>query len=517
MFFMIHENAGKLPTKKIDLKALENAFYTPQNPKKVKFGTSGHRGQLGDGFCKLHALSIAQAVAKMHKEDNITGKILVGGDTRLMSKTTAQLCAQVLTANGFKVILPSIPVPTPVFSFEILAGRACACLNGTASHNPPQDMGLKYNGANGGPADSTITTRIEKDANYFLQHPEEIKQITLEEAKQKGLLEDADIITPYVKALGKKIDFKVIKEAKLHAAIHPLGGTTLPFWQAIKREYQLEDLDIVSHDINPSFDFIPLDHDGKTRMDPSSPYPMTPLLNLVKGAYQFAGACDPDGDRFGSATQKGGLIVPNHALCVMANYLIGKQKDLTGKQIGRTLGTTMLLDKIAAANKITIDEVNVGFKYFVKGLSEGRYVLAGEESAGMSVANWTTEKDGMFAVCLLLEIMSATAQDIAGLYKQLTLIYGEPSYTRIDNTVTEESKARFAKFNADTFKDIQNIAGERVLKIRATDGIKIYLENSWVLARMSGTEPIIKLYAETLKGAEHLKEIIKESSKIFGF
>ena len=514
---MINENAGKLPTQKIDLVALEKAFYNAQNPKRVKFGTSGHRGQLGDGFCKLHALSIAQAVAKMHKEDNINGKILVGGDTRLMSKVTAELCAQVLTANGFHVILPSIPVPTPVFSFEILEGRACACLNGTASHNPPQDMGLKYNGANGGPAASEITTRIEKDANYFLTHPEEIKQISLEEAKQKGLLEDADIITPYILALGKKIDFKIIKNAQIKTAIHPLGGTTLPFWKAIKQEYKLEDLDIVSHDINPSFDFIPLDHDGKTRMDPSSPYPMAPLLKLVQHAYQFAGACDPDGDRFGSATQKGGLIVPNHALCVMADYLIKKQKDLAGKQIGRTLGTTMLLDKIADANKISIDEVNVGFKYFVKGLSEGRYILAGEESAGMSVSNWTTEKDGIFAVCLLLEIMSATGQDIAGLYKQLTSIYGEPSYTRIDNTVTEESKARFSQFSAESFKNLQTIAGERVLKIRATDGIKIYLENSWVLARMSGTEPIIKLYAETFKGAEHLQELIKESSKIFGF
>ncbi len=514
---MIHENAGKLPTKTIDTDALISAFYGAKNPKPVKFGTSGHRGELGDGFCQMHALSIAQAVAKMHKEDNITGKILVGGDTRLMSKETAQLCAQVLTANGFKVILPSIPVPTPVFSFEILSKRACACLNGTASHNPPQDMGLKYNGADGGPAGSEITSRIEKYANYFLNNPNEIKQISLEEAKQKGLIENADIVTPYVKALGKKIDFKLIRDAKVKTAIHPLGGTTLPFWKTIKQKYKLDNLDIVSHDIDPTFKFIPLDHDGKTRMDPSSPYPMAPLLKLVENAYQFAGACDPDGDRFGSATQKGGLIVPNHALCVMADYLIRRQKDLKGKQIGRTLGTTMLLDKIAEANKITIDEVNVGFKYFVKGLTEGKYILSGEESAGMSVSNWTTEKDGMFAVCLLLEITSATGQDIAGLYKQLTLIHGEPSYTRIDNTVTEESKVRFSKYSADDFKDLQTLAGEKVLKIRATDGIKIYLENSWVLARKSGTEPIIKLYAETFKGPEHLQKIITESSKLFGF
>ena len=512
---MINENAGKLPTEKIDLDKLKNDFYKAQQPKPVKFGTSGHRGQLGNGFCEMHALSIAQAVAKMHLEDNIKGKILVGGDTRLMSKATAELCAQVLTANGLKVILPDIPVPTPVFSFEILEGRACACLNGTASHNPPQDMGLKYNGANGGPASGDITSRIEKYANYFMENPKEIKQISLQEAKHKGLLEDADIISPYIKALGRKIDFNIIKNAKIRAAIHPLGGTTLPFWKAIKREYKLDDLDIVSHDINPSFDFIPLDHDGKTRMDPSSPYPMAPLLKLVQGAYQFAGACDPDGDRFGSATQKGGLIVPNHALCVMADYLIKKQKDLAGKQIGRTLGTTMLLDKIAEANKITVDEVNVGFKYFVKGLSEGRYILAGEESAGMSIANWTTEKDGMFAVCLLLEIMSATAQDIAGLYKQLTLVYGKPDYTRIDNTVTDDIKARFVKLSADSFNNLQTLAGEKVLKIRDTDGIKIYLENSWVLARMSGTEPIIKLYAETFKGKEHLQKILKESAKIF--
>jgi phosphoglucomutase len=514
---MIDKNAGRLPRATINTEKLEHEFYNPQSaPAPVKFGTSGHRGVLGGGFCALHAKAIAQAVAKLHLENKIEGEILVGGDTRLMSRSTADICACVLAANGFKIILPQIPVPTPVFSFEILAKRAAASLNGTASHNPPQDMGLKYNPANGGPANSETTSKIENYANHFLQNPSEIKEITLDEAKRKGLIEERDVITPYVEELGKKIDFKVIKEAGIKAAIHPMGGASLPFYEAIKKRYALDNMEIVSKEINPSFNFIPLDHDGKTRMDPSSPYPMKPLIDLVEsGKYQFAGASDPDADRFGCATSEGGLIAPNHALCVMLSYLIEKQNPPKSMKAGRTLGTTHLIDKIARAAGLGVDEINVGFKYFVDGLLNGELILAGEESAGMSVNKWVTEKDGILAVCLLLEIMSSTGRDIAGLYSRLTGLYGKPAYTRIDMAITDGAKAELKQMTADTIKDLKEVAGEKVTKVRDTDGIKIYLQDSWFLVRPSGTEAIVKFYAETFRDKKHLDKIVEEGRKIF--
>jgi phosphoglucomutase len=514
---MVHKNAGKLPTEHLDLEKLRAEFYTPSSaPAPVKFGTSGHRGSLGGGFCALHARAIAQAVAKMHAEQNIKGKILVGGDTRLTSRATAEICACVLAANGFKVVLPDIAVPTPVFSFEILSKRVCASLNGTASHNPPQDMGLKYNPSNGGPASSEVTAKIEKYANYFLQNPSEIKEISLQEAKAKGLVESADVIKPYVEALGKKINFNVIKSAGIKAAIHPMGGASLPFYDAIKQKYGLDNMEIVNRQQNPAFDFIPLDHDGKTRMDPSSPYPMKPLIDLVKsGKYAFAGASDPDSDRFGCATAKGGLIQPNHALCVMLYYLIKNKKPAKSAKAGRTLGTTHLMDRIAAAYGHDTMEVNVGFKYFVDGLMDGSLFLAGEESAGMSVDNWVTEKDGILAVCLLLEIMSFTGQDIAGLYHQLAALYGNSFYTRIDMPVTEDAKENIKKLKAENFAALKEIAGEKVLNVRDSDGLKIYLENSWILVRPSGTEAIVKFYVETFKSQEHLDLLIKEGGKVF--
>ncbi|MBP5617120.1 MAG: alpha-D-glucose phosphate-specific phosphoglucomutase [Elusimicrobiaceae bacterium] len=512
---MLSPLAGTLTKNKIDTEKLKNEFFHPSaTPVPVKFGTSGHRGTLGAGFSALHAKAIAQAVAKLHLEQNLTGPILVGGDTRLMSRETARLCAEVLAANGLPVILPDMAIPTPVFSFEILSGRACACLNGTASHNPPQDMGLKYNPSNGGPADSTLTTKIETYANEFMANPAQIKTIPLEEARARGLIQNADVITPYVSALAKYIDFEKIAHAPFKFAVHPLGGASLPFYQAIIEKYGLKNVDIVSTQQDPTFYFIPIDHDGKIRMDPSSKYPMSPLIEYVeKGTYGFAGASDPDADRFGCATAKGGLIAPNHALCVMADYLIRHQKIKGATALGRTLGTTALLDRLAQAHHLDLDEVNVGFKYFVPGLLAHKYVLAGEESAGMSVSDWTTEKDGIFAVCLLMEI-AATEGDIATLYAQITAKYGTPQYTRVDIPTDEQTKARVKALKAADFAALHQVAGEKVTRVRDTDGIKIYLENSWILVRPSGTENILKVYAETFSSPEHLQELITVAQKL---
>lgn len=512
---MVSELAGTLTKQKINTEELRQVFYHPeQTPVPVKFGTSGHRGTLGSGFCALHARAIAQAVACIHQEKNICGPVLVGGDTRLMSQDTARLCAEVLAGNGITVILPDIPVPTPVFSFEIISGRAVACLNGTASHNPPQEMGLKYNPSHGGPADSTLTAQIEKLANEYMARPQEIKSLALDEARRAGLVHNADIITPYVEALGQKIDFKKIAASPLKFAIHPLGGTSLPFYRAIKEKYNLHQVDIVSEVQDPTFSFIPLDHDGKIRMDPSSAYPMKPLIELVQsGEYAFAGASDPDADRFGCATQQGGLIPPNHALCVMADYLVRHHKIPRACALGRTLGTTALLDRIADGYGLELNEVNVGFKYFVEGLVKRRYVLAGEESAGMSVSGWTTEKDGIFAVCLLMEIQAGEG-DIATLYQQLTQQHGMPYYTRVDIPTDAETKKRVKALKAADFETLSQVAGERVLRVRDTDGIKVYLQSSWFLVRPSGTENILKIYAETFVGEKHLQELIAQAEKL---
>lgn len=514
---MVSPLAGTLTKERIDTEKLRKLFWEPDGEAApVKFGTSGHRGALGRGFCAAHARAIAQAVARIHLEDGVTGPVLCGGDTRLMSHDTARLCAEVLAGNGLHVILPDMPLPTPVFSFEIISGRAAASLNGTASHNPPQDMGLKYNPSHGGPAGSELTGRIEKYANEYLQNPSLIKSLPLEQAREKGLVTAADVITPYVSALGRMVDFEAIKKAGLKAAIHPLGGSSLAFYRAIKEKYGLDNLHIADETIDPTFYFIPIDHDGKIRMDPSSVYPMKPLIELVQsGEYDFAGASDPDADRFGCATKAGGLIPPNHALCVAADYLIRTRRPRKGMLIGRTLGTTALLDRIAAGAGYGIDEVNVGFKYFVNGIVDGKYILAGEESAGMSMSGWTPEKDGILAVCLLLEIASKEG-DIAARYDGLTQKYGKPYYTRVDVPTDEAAKNKVKAFKKEDLKDLSTVAGEKVTDVRDTDGIKVYLQSSWFLVRPSGTENILKFYAETFISEEHLQHIIEEGRKYFG-
>ena len=377
-------------------------------------------------------------------------------------------------------------------------------------------MGLKYNPSHGGPAGSELTGRIEKYANEYLQNPSLIKSLPLEQAREKGLVTAADVITPYVSALGRMVDFEAIKKAGLKAAIHPLGGSSLAFYRAIKEKYGLDNLHIADETIDPTFYFIPIDHDGKIRMDPSSVYPMKPLIELVQsGEYDFAGASDPDADRFGCATKAGGLIPPNHALCVAADYLIRTRRPRKGMLIGRTLGTTALLDRIAAGAGYGIDEVNVGFKYFVNGIVDGKYILAGEESAGMSMSGWTPEKDGILAVCLLLEIASKEG-DIAALYDGLTQKYGKPYYTRVDVPTDEAAKNKVKAFKKEDLKDLSTVAGEKVTDVRDTDGIKVYLQSSWFLVRPSGTENILKFYAETFISEEHLQHIIEEGRKYFG-
>jgi len=516
---MAHENAGKIAKTVINKYFYEQEFRQPsQKPKKVKFGTSGHRGELGTGFCALHAAAIAQAVADMHAEKGIKGPVLVGGDTRLMSGETSRICAEVLAANDIPVILALKPLPTPVFSHEIMAGRACACLNGTASHNPPADMGLKYNPSTGGPAGSEITGYIETLANKYMENSGGIRSMTIEKAMEEGLVEKKDLVTPYVEALSKMIDFDVIKSSGLRIGIHALGGASVAYYEAIAKRY-LPNLELVDSTQDPTFGFIPQDHDGKIRMDPSSQYPMSPLLDVLNGGRcDFVGASDPDADRFGVATKGAGLLPPNHALSIALKYLFETRTKWPAKLgAGRTLGTTHLIDRICKDFGRPVDEVNVGFKYFVEGIRTGRYALAGEESAGMSLYGWTTEKDGILAVLLMAEIMARTETDLGDLYAAITARYGKPYYRRVDVPVTPAAADSLRALRRDALSGVKSLGGEAVLAVRDTDGVKIYTPNAWVLARPSGTEPIAKLYAESFNGPEHLDRIIKEGAEIFGF
>lgn len=516
---MGNQAPGQLATEVINPFFYRREFHHPFGTlARVKFGTSGHRGPLGAGFSERHAEAIAQAVAGMHKEQSLEGPILLGGDTRLMSGETARICAEVLTANGFQVILSDIPLPTPVFSSTILNGKACASLNGTASHNPPQDMGLKYNPKTGGPAGSEITTLIEKSANEFLDHPEKIRRMSLEKATAQGLVIKSDLIAPYLERLSQVVRLETIRRSDLRIGIHPLGGTSGPCYQGLIERYGLDNIQIVDSTLDPTFGFIPLDHDLQIRMDPSSPYPMRPLLDLIHaGKFDFAGASDPDGDRFGAATRKIGLLQPNHALSILFSYLLDHRPEWPETLMaGRTIGTTHLIDRIASTRGRKVDEVNVGFKFYVDGLLNGRYALAGEESAGLSIYRWTTEKDGILAVLLLAEAMAETGKDLADLYRELTAALGEPSYGRIDVPVDEKIRASIKSKKAADFSTIQSLAGEKVTGVRDTDGLKIYTKNAWVLARLSGTEPIAKLYAESFKGEDHLREVQKEGGRLFG-
>jgi phosphoglucomutase len=516
---MAHPEAGTLSREVINTHLLEREFESPAPPlARVKFGTSGHRGRLGSGFSSRHAEAIAQAVARLHSERGIKGPILVGGDTRLMSAETARICAEVLAANGFAVRLADMPLPTPVFSFEIIAGRAAASLNGTASHNPPQDMGLKYNPASGGPAGTEFTSVIEAYANECLDNPALIQRMPLAKAKAKGLVETPDLVGPYLERLIQVADLDVIRSSGLRLGIHPLGGTSIPYYESLRREHGLKNLRLTDRTVDPTFGFIPRDHDGQIRMDPSSPYPMKPLLDLAKaGRYDFVGASDPDADRFGVATKAAGLLTPNQALCVLAAYLLEHRPDWPGDlSIGRTIGTTHLLDRIAAAKGRKTEEVNVGFKWYVDGIRKDRYLMAGEESAGLSVYRWTAEKDGILAVLLLAEAMARTGKDLGELYRDLTVKFGAPEYRRVDVAIDEGQRAKIKSLNGASFAGLKELAGRKVTGVRDSDGVKIYLEDAWILARLSGTEPIAKLYGESFLGPDHLARLLKEGGALFG-
>ncbi len=472
-------------------------------------------------------LAVAQAVADFRRDAGYEGYILIGGDTRLMSAEVARLCARVLIANGAKVMLADHCVPTPVFSLMVLHDeRVSDAIIGTASHNPPQEMGIKYNPEQGGPAPKAVTDAVQAGANRYLAGEGEIRLASDAELEASpNLIADPDLFSLYLRLLTDAVGLDTINEAKLGLRIHPLGGAAMPYFKRLTG--MLPGLTLVNETLDPSFGFIPLDHDGKIRMDPSSRFPMRPLLEVVSAdRFEMAGATDPDADRFGVATGKSGLLNPNHALCIAADYLLNADNRPTWPstlKLGRTIGTTHLLDRIAEHYGREIDEMDVGFKYFVDGLYNEKYALVGEESAGLSFYRWSTEKDGIAAVLLFAEIMAKTGKDLGQLYEELTERFGKPAYARNDQPATDEimGKIRGLKkgdIEAALAGQENLLAGYVVVKIRDTDGIKLYLDGGagWVLVRPSGTEAIVKFYTESFVDEAHRQRLEDEAKVLFG-
>ena len=534
-------SAGKPVPKNelINVPLLLSAYYeyTPDSAveaEKVVFGTSGHRGAaLKKSFNEAHVLAITQAVCDYKKEKGYTGIMYIGKDTHALS-TPAQISAiRVCAANGIHVSISKDDeyTPTPLVSFAILEHNKTSAepADGiviTPSHNPPQDGGFKYNPPNGGPADTDVTSMIEKRANEMLQNDlQDVKTVSYEEALASEYVCEYDFITPYVKALDEIVDMQAIQKADLKIAAHPLGGSSIAVYERIKSYYGL-DMEIIHPYVDFTFSFMPADHDGKIRMDCSSPYAMASVVQL-KEKYDLAFGNDTDSDRHGIVTPKGGLINPNHYLSVTVWYLFTHRKEFTQKlKVGKTLVSSSMIERVCQSIGIEVYEVPVGFKWFVDGLFDGWLGFGGEESAGAAYLRkdasvWTTDKDGIIMTLLAAEIMAITGKDIADIYAEFEQEFGRSYYARIDAPATAEQKKILKNMNESSVS-IETLGGEKIEKIftraagngAAIGGLKIVTRNAWVAMRPSGTEDIYKIYAESFVSEEHLERIQKEAQSM---
>ena len=533
--------AGKLVPKEelINVELVTSAYYelmpdVTQESQRVSFGTSGHRGNaLKKSFNEAHVMAITQALCEYKKESGYEDLLYIGKDTHALSAPAQITALRVCCANEVKVAisLDDDYTPTPLVSFAILehnkAGDAQA--DGiviTPSHNPPQDGGFKYNPPNGGPADTDVTSIIEKRANEILQNSlKDVKIISYEAALNSPFVTEYDFITPYVKALGEIVDMQAIQNSGLKMAADPLGGSSIPVYKKIQSYYNL-DMEIIHPYADATFSFMTLDHDGKIRMDCSSPDAMASLLQL-KDNYDLAFANDTDADRHGIVTPKGGLMNPNHYLSVAIWYLFKHRKNFTADlKIGKTLVSSSMIDRIAKSLNREVYEVPVGFKWFVDGLYEGWLGFGGEESAGASYLRrdksvWSTDKDGMIMTLLAAEIMAVTKKDLFEIYSAFEQEFGKSYYGRIDAPATFEQKKILKSLNATSIK-IDTLGDEKIEQIltnaagngAAIGGLKIVTQNGWVAMRPSGTEEIYKIYAESFISQEHLSILQQEAQTI---
>jgi phosphoglucomutase len=538
----IHPLAGKPAPKEllVDVAKLERE-YLQRKPdisdanQRVAFGTSGHRGtSLNGSFTEAHILAITQAICEYRVLKNIDGPVYVGKDSHALSGPAQRTALEVLAANGVTTIIQKDDglTPTPVISRAILVynkGRKDHWADGiviTPSHNPPEDGGFKYNPPNGGPADTDVTTWIQDRANGLLRGDnKEIKRIALAAALRASSTRQEDFVLPYVNDLKNVVDMEAIRAAGLKLGVDPLGGASLPYWEPIKDIYHLN-LTVVNPRLDPTFSFMTVDHDGKIRMDCSSPYAMASLIKL-KDQYQVAFGNDPDSDRHGIVTPSVGLLNPNHFLAVAIRYLLTHRPDWPKQAaVGKTLVSSGLIDRAVNQQGRKLSEVPVGFKWFAPGLFDGSVCFGGEESAGASFLRrdgtvWTTDKDGPIMDLLAAEITAVTGKDPGVHYQELTKEFGTPYYTRIDAPATPEQKARLSKLSPDAVKD-NTLAGEPIVakltrapgNNAAIGGLKVVTKNGWFAARPSGTENIYKIYAESFLTQAHLDAIVSEAQTL---
>jgi len=503
----------------VDLDELYAAYRRePQGP--VSFGTSGHRGtSLKGTFTEAHVLAISEAIARHRKAEGITGPLFVARDTHALSEPAFHTAVSVFSAHGIDVRVDAADgyTPTPALSHAILTHPGSDGIVLTPSHNPPEDGGYKYNPPSGGPAGTDITTRIEDEANRIMDG-----RVETADARTTP----HDYVDAYVKDLPNVIDIDAIREAGVRIGADPLGGASVAYFQAIADVHGL-DLEVVNAEVDPTFRFVPLDHDGKIRMDCSSPYVMSGLIEL-RERFDIAVACDPDADRHGIVAPSTGLLNPNHYLAVAIEYLFGGARDWGDAGIGKTLVSSTMIDLVAKDLGRRLVEVPVGFKWFVDGLADGSLGFGGEESAGASFLRrdgtpWSTDKDGILLALLAAEITAKTGQDPGERYTALTERFGAPAYKRTDSPITPERKAKLLNLEPSDIT-ATNVAGEHIQAILTTapgngaaiGGVKVITADGWFAARPSGTEDIYKLYAESLKGPEHLDQIISDAQEILG-
>ena len=557
---MVAKNAGlpATPADLIDVDEVIGKYYdivpdvnVPE--QRVSFGTSGHRGSsLKTSFNEAHIVAISQAIAEHRKAAGITGPLYLGRDTHALSLPAWKTAIEVLIANGVRVRIDSRDdfTPTPVVSQAILTHNRAAdgtqrfsgddLADGivvTPSHNPPTDGGFKYDPPTGGPAPAETTNAIAKRANELLPDFKNVKRIPFEQAVKSDLVERFDFRKHYVEDLGNVIDFDVIKSSGVRLGIDPLGGASVNYWPLVNEVYGTS-IEVVRPQVDPTWRFMTIDHDGKIRMDPSSPYAMKGLVDsLNNGAwdkYDLVGGTDPDADRHGIVCPDWGVMNPNHYIAVVVEYLFGKDKNGNpnrpdwpeGTGIGKTLVSSSLIDRVAASIGAKLVEVPVGFKWFVDPLFTGEVAFGGEESSGMSFLRkdgrvWTTDKDGLIPDLLAAEITGKMGKNPAELHKDQVARFGESWYKRIDTPTTLEQKQKFAKLTGDDVT-ATTLGGEEITakltKAPGNDapigGLKVTTKNNWFAARPSGTENIYKVYAESFVSPEALDKVLDEATVV---
>ncbi|MFC8969370.1 phosphoglucomutase (alpha-D-glucose-1,6-bisphosphate-dependent) [Streptomyces sp. NPDC057094] len=539
---MQHERAGKPagPEDLVDVARLVTAYYAlhpdPADPgQRVAFGTSGHRGSsLATAFNEDHIAATSQAICEYRDGQGIDGPLFLGIDSHALSEPAKVTALEVFAAHGVTVLLDSEDgyTPTPAVSHAILThnrGRTTGLADGvvvTPSHNPPGDGGFKYNPPNGGPAGSEATSWIQDRANELIRDGlKDVRRVSYTQALSAPGTGRYDFLGAYVADLPNVVDLDAIRDAGVRIGADPLGGASVAYWGRIAEQHRL-DLTVVNPTTDPTWRFMTLDWDGKIRMDCSSPYAMASLI-AQRDRYQIATGNDADADRHGIVTPDGGLMNPNHYLATAIGYLYShRDRWPAGTGIGKTLVSSSMIDRVAADLGRELIEVPVGFKWFVDGLVDGSIGFGGEESAGASFLRrdgsvWTTDKDGIILALLASEITGVTGRTPSEHYAELTGRFGEPAYERIDAPATREEKALLAKLSpaqitADT------LAGEAVTAVLTEapgngapiGGIKVTTENAWFAARPSGTEDVYKIYAESFRGTDHLRQVQDEAKAV---